>query len=177
MQTIEFWAHYRYIYATITLLAVADARKHTPVHNGDHLAVKIRSHRLTTCAVAPDGGNVGLEFIDGGGATVTVELPFDQAEAVVMTLPHLLADALRRQTGDDAARYVFGLQEWSLETAKERACLIGTLKTADGFEVSFSMPFDACRSLACSLQHAIDQAIETSDFNGEPIAAVPARMN
>ena len=106
--------------------------------------MKIRSSRLTTCRVAPDGATVGLELIDSSGSTVTVELPFDQAEAVVMTLPTLLTQALRQQTGVDDARYVFGLGEWSLENAKGQACLIATLKTTDGFEVSFGIPFDAC---------------------------------
>ena len=62
--------------------------------------MKIRSSTLTTCQVAADGGAVGLELIDGSGATITIELPFDQAEAVVMTLPTLLTQALRQQTGN-----------------------------------------------------------------------------
>jgi hypothetical protein len=73
--------------------------------------VKIRSKKLTTCRVASDGSSVGLEFLDQSGAAVTVELPLDQAEAVIMTLPHLLAQAVRRRTGTDEARYVFGLHE------------------------------------------------------------------
>jgi hypothetical protein len=97
--------------------------------------VKIRSSQLTTCRVASDGSNVGLEFLDQSGATVTVELPLDQAEAVIMTLPHLLARAVRRQTGDQDARYVFGLHEWALEGAKDQECLIATLKTTNGFEM------------------------------------------
>src|SRR5262249_49500220 len=47
--------------------------------------VTLRSSRLTTCRVAEDGADVRLEFINQSGKTVTVELPFDQAEAVVMT--------------------------------------------------------------------------------------------
>jgi hypothetical protein len=120
--------------------------------------VKIRSSRLTTCRVAPDGSTVGLELIDCTGATVTVELPFDQAEAVVMTLPTMLTQALRQQTGSDDARYVFGLGEWSLENAKGQECLIATLKTTDGFEVSFGIPFDACRSLGWNLYQGAERA-------------------
>jgi hypothetical protein len=121
--------------------------------------VKIRSSTLTTCQVAADGGSVALELIDGSGAVVTVELPFDQAEAIVMTLPTLLTQALQQQTGNDDARYVFGLGEWSLENAKGQACLIATLKTTDGFEVSFSIPFDACRSLGWNLYQGAERAV------------------
>jgi hypothetical protein len=65
--------------------------------------VKIRSQQLTTCHVTADGTNVRLEFVDRCGSVVTVELPFEQAEALVMTLPQLLVQALRQQTGDDEA--------------------------------------------------------------------------
>jgi hypothetical protein len=120
--------------------------------------VKIRSSQLTTCRVASDGSNVGLEFLDQSGATVTVELPLDQAEAVIMTLPHLLARAVRRQTGDQDARYVFGLHEWALEGAKDQECLIATLKTTNGFEVCFGIPFEACKSFGWNLQRGADLA-------------------
>jgi hypothetical protein len=56
-----------------------------------------------------------------------------------MTLPQLLACALRQRTGDQDARYVFGLGEWAIESAKDQACLIATLKTPDGFEVCFGI--------------------------------------
>jgi hypothetical protein len=98
------------------------------------MAVKIRSETLTTCRVATDGSNVELEFLDHSGAPVVLELPLDQAEAVVMTLPHLLARAVRSRAGNDEARYVFGLHEWSIEAAKDNNCLITTLKTTNGFE-------------------------------------------
>lgn len=128
-------------------------------------AMKIRSSRLTTCRVATDGRNIDLEFIDCSGATVAVELPFDQAEAVVMTLPSLLARALRMQSGDDEARYVFGLREWSVESTQDQACLIATLKTMDGFEVSFGIPYEACRWLGWTLQQSADQAVDASNVN------------
>jgi hypothetical protein len=47
--------------------------------------VKISSSKLTTCSVANDGSKVRLEFLDQSGATVTLELPLEQAEVVVMT--------------------------------------------------------------------------------------------
>lgn len=139
--------------------------------------MKIRSSRLTTCGVATDGRNVDLEFIDCSGATVTVELPFDQAEAMVMTLPSLLAHALRMQTGDDEARYVFGLREWSVESTKGQACLIATLKTMDGFEVSFGIPYEACRSLGWNLQQSADQAVDASNVNEASIAPSRTKLN
>jgi hypothetical protein len=138
--------------------------------------VKIRSEKLTTCRVTTDSANVELEFLDQAGAIVTLELPLDQAEAVVMTLPHLLARAVKRRTGNDEARYVFGLNEWSIESAKDQACLIATLKTTNGFEVSFGIPFEACRSFGWHLQHGADEAVVGGEVD-TAIAAAPLKFN
>jgi len=150
----------------------------TGLAKGGEPAVKIRSRKLTTCRVASDGSNVGLEFLDQSGTAVTVELPLDQAEALIMTLPHLLARAVRRQTGNQDARYVFGLHEWALEGAKDEECLIATLKTTNGFEVCFGIPFEACRSFGWNLQHGADAALEGAEV--EPaVAAIrsPVKLN
>jgi len=84
--------------------------------------VKIRSEKLTTCHVAADGGEVALEFVDATGAAVKLEMPIEQAESLIMTLPQLLACALRQRTGDQDARYVFcstsariGQNQWNEE--------------------------------------------------------------
>jgi hypothetical protein len=125
--------------------------------------MKIRSERLTTCRVAPDGSNIGLEFLDHSGATVTIELSLDQAEAVIMTMPHLLSRAVKRKTGSEDARYVFSLEGWNIEGAKEQDCLIATLITSHGFEVCFAIPFEACRSLGWNLQNGASNAAEAQE--------------
>ena len=139
--------------------------------------VTLRSSRLTTCRVAEDGAEVRLEFIDESGKTVTVELPLDQAEAVVMTLPRLLSRAVRQRAGNDEARYVFQLGEWVVEGAKEHSCLIATLKTPNGFEVSFAMPLEACRSLGWTLQHEASDAIEARKIAEQVAAASRTKFN
>jgi hypothetical protein len=135
--------------------------------------LKIYSSRLTTCGVTADGEAVGLEFVDDSGTPVAVQLPFDQAEAVVMTLPHLLARSLRRRTGDEKARYVFGLEEWFIEDTNGQDYLIVTLKTIDGFEVSFGIPLEACRSLGWNLQHEAGKAMDARAVDED--AVVPGR--
>ena len=136
--------------------------------------MKIDSVELTTCGVTADGATVELGFVDVAGAAVSVRLPFDQAEAVVMTLPSLLARALKRRTGMPEARYVFDLGEWLVEGAKARNCLIVTLKTPDGFEVSFGVPFAACRSLGWTLKREADEAQELA---GDRLAADRIGLN
>ena len=136
--------------------------------------MKIASSKLTTCGVAADWETVELEFLDQSGAATTLQLPLDQAEAVVMTLPHVLAYALKRRTGQQDARYVFGLGEWCIEDTRDQDSLIVTLKTTDGFEVSFGIPFEAGRALGFSLQHEAKAAIAAGERDEESVA--PGRM-
>jgi hypothetical protein len=139
--------------------------------------VKICSSRLTKCGVTADGETVELELVDESGAPVTLQLPFEQAEAVVMTLPHLLARSLRKRTGDEQARYVFGLDRWSIEDTKEQDCLITTLRTTDGFEVSFCTSPEAWRTLGVSLRQEADKIIDRRDPNDEAIVPDRAGLN
>jgi hypothetical protein len=139
--------------------------------------VKIRSSRLTTCRIAEGGTEVGLQFIDQSCKIVTVELPVDQAEVIVMTLSHLPSRAVRQWTGNDEARYVFDLGEWVIEGAKEPSCLIATLKTPNGFEVSFAIPLEACRSFGWTLQREASDAIEARKIGKQAATANPAKFN
>ena len=132
---------------------------------------------MTTCRVAEDGADVGLEFIDQSGQIVVVELPLDQAEVVAMTLPRLLSNAVRRRTGNDEARYVFDLGEWAIESAKEHSCLIATLKTPNGFEVSFAIPPEAGRSFGWTLQREASDAIEARTIGELAAAASRTKLN
>ena len=111
----------------------------------------ISSGRLTSCRVTADGETIELGLVDGTEAKLSLRIPFEQAEAVVMTLPHLLTTALRRRTGRPEARYAFPLGGWRVEGCEDHAGLIVTLTTEDGFEVSFGVPPGACRALGWAL--------------------------
>lgn len=102
--------------------------------------MEIESRELTTCKVAPDGRSVSLRFVDAGGQATAVNFPVEQLGAIAMTLPALIETALRRRYRDDSLRYAFPLDSWSCEPASDPATSIVTLRTADGFGVSFSLP-------------------------------------
>lgn len=139
-------------------------------------SVTIRSTGLTSCRVAEDGVDVTLEFVDQAGQAVALKLPLDQAEAIVMTLPRLLSNAVRQRTGNDEARYVFDLGQWAIESARKHGCLIATLKTPDGFEVSFAIPPEAGRSFGWTLQREASDAIEARAL-GERTTASLSKPN
>jgi hypothetical protein len=114
---------------------------------------KIVSRRLTTCDVIRDGEAVRLDLVNHAGFAVSLEMSIEQAESVVMTLPRLLATAVKARTGDSQSRYVFPTGQWSLETTDGANCLLMTLTTTDGFEVTFGVPFAQCRGLGQALRH------------------------
>jgi hypothetical protein len=115
------------------------------------LAMRIDGSRLINCGVTPNGETVHLDLVDVVGKHVSLCLPFAQARSLTMTLPQLLTFALKAQTGDDSARYVFTLTRWRLEAAADSRLII-TFGTPDGFEVSFCMTLQDCWELARALK-------------------------
>jgi hypothetical protein len=130
----------------------------------------IHCSRLTTCGTLENGETVKLEFVDAGGNPVSLLLSFEHAESIAMTLPRLLTQAVKAQTGQDNARYVFALGRWLLEGVEDRQSLILTLATIDGFEASFRIPHATGRALGWSLQHdAEDGTVERGDASAEAV--------
>jgi hypothetical protein len=65
----------------------------------------IRCGKLTTCKALGDGEALKLDLIDADGKPVSVLLSFEHAESIAMTLPRLLTQAVKAQTGQDNARW------------------------------------------------------------------------
>jgi hypothetical protein len=134
----------------------------------------IHCRTLTTCESVRNGEMVKLDFLDEDGRAISLRLAFEHAQSIAMTLPQLLTRAVRAQTGQDNARYVFPLGEWVLEGIEGDQSVILTLKTEDGFEVSFRLPPGACRSLGWVLQREADStghtdcSGDTPDESGNP---------
>jgi hypothetical protein len=116
-------------------------------------------------------------FLDRDGAPVAVEFPIDQAEAVVMTIPHLLARAVKRQTGDETARYVFNLEGWSIESTESGNCLLATLTASHGFEVCFAIPYEACQSLGGNLQRGAGDVVDARAHTLVSASAAREKLN
>ena len=135
--------------------------------------MKIELKELTTCDVASDGEAVKLNFTDAAGIPVCLQVPFDGAQSIAMTLPRLLTRALRRISGNDGARYVFPLESWSLAIVDERNCLVATFATEGGFEVSFGMAIEACRGLGATLRDEADNLERAADGGTD----IPIRLN
>jgi hypothetical protein len=113
--------------------------------------MKIALRELTTCSVQPGGEALELHFVDATGAEICLQVPFDHAQAMAMTLPRLLDVALKQVTGTPQARYVF--------------------------EVSFGMPPEACRSLGWTLKNEADTLALADDAAPAPASRDTACLN
>jgi hypothetical protein len=139
--------------------------------------MKICSARLTTCEILRDGQAVSLDLVDDMGTDVSLQLPFDQAQAVAMTLPSLLTRALRSLTGSATARYVFPLNHWAVEESKNQDGLLLTLATEEGFQVSFGIPAEACRGLSVTLAAGSGRPVEPGGSDDDMEAAPLVALN
>jgi hypothetical protein len=142
------------------LVGLAADSKNEPTFDQEHNALyRIVSRQLTTCSVTEGGKTIGLNFVGQAGEPVSIEMPFDQAESIVMTLPRLLSAALKMQTHDAQARYVFSVGNWSLELAKDQNCRILTLRTPDGFEVAFAISCETSAAMGSALTGGNEAAL------------------
>lgn len=103
---------------------------------------------FTNCEVSKDGRRIHLSVTDVSGAPMRLSLSADQAGSLTMTLPRLLTAALKARFKDDSLRFVFPVHDYSLEGADGLADFILSLKTADGFEVSFAVKPELLKQLS-----------------------------
>lgn len=106
----------------------------------DHSAMTtIHASKLTTFSVTPDGTKVSIGVCDDRGENSALVLPVSCLQALVMTLPDMAQQALRRKYGDPQIRLVFPVESWTLETGEGAERLILTFATGDGFRASFAL--------------------------------------
>ncbi len=119
--------------------------------------MEIEGRELTNCEVSADGSVVRLGLRDASGAATVLKLPVDQAGALGMTLPSLIERALRNRYQDESLRYVHPLGSWALETTTDPGVVMVTLRTSDGFGVSFAMAATQREALGEALQEPVPQ--------------------
>src|SRR5262245_29188817 len=100
----------------------------------------IRGTQLTTFDVAPDGESVSIHVTDDQNNPATLTLPSDCLHALMMTLPEMVRRSLQARFRDPSMRVVYPVGSWDLERSVVPGTVIVTLRTHDGFSVSFGMP-------------------------------------
>jgi hypothetical protein len=108
----------------------------------------INGTSLITCQIAADGSAIRLVFEAADGQPASLTLPIQCIQQLLMTLPHAASKAMRVKHRDGTLRLVFPLGNWKLEQAAGTSELILTLNTPDGFEVAFSVGYDAIAQIS-----------------------------
>ena len=67
-------------------------------------------------------------------------LPTECLNALLMTLPDIVKRSLQQRFPDQAMRVVYPVGSWEVEGGSPPGTVIATLRTPDGFEVSFALP-------------------------------------
>lgn len=101
--------------------------------------MKFDVKQLSDYAVAADGKTISLGVVDANDRDIQLSMNVDQLGMLVMTLPGLIEKALRAKYRDATLRYCHPTGDYCVEQASDPNALIVTMRTPDGFGVSFSM--------------------------------------
>ncbi len=113
--------------------------------------MQINVKAVTEFDLGTDGQTVTLYVLDAAGAPVSLNFRVAELGTLAMTLPTLIDAAIGRQFGDTSCRFTYPMESWLLEQAADPSVVILTLRTTDGFGVSFSMPRTKAGELSASI--------------------------
>ncbi len=122
--------------------------------------MNIEVRDLTTFKIGDDGQSVALTVIDSAGLPATLNLQFSQLGVLAMTLPSLIETAMRRQYGDDSLRFAYPMGSWTIEQSTDPKTLILTMRTTDGFGVSFSLPRAKAEDFSQAITAGVNDKVE-----------------
>jgi len=123
----------------------------------------IRATSLTTFSVAPDGATIAIGVADEEGRGSALMLPTACLRELMMTLPEMMCRALRLQHHDPSLRLVYRTAGWEVERSTVPGTLIVTLRTPDGFHVSFALTAADLSDMAAAAGEApLERAAEHS---------------
>ncbi len=102
----------------------------------------IRGERLTNFEISLDGSRFCMNVADASGCAGGISLPAECLIPLVMTLPEIASQALKRRFNDDSMRIVYPLGTVHVEASQVEEITILTLCTHDGFSISFGFSAD-----------------------------------
>ncbi len=94
---------------------------------------------MTCFETAEDGSSVRLDMADVAGRPVSLHMPLECLNRLMMTLPTMLRRAVQQRKRDPSLRIVYPLQRLRMELGGDLETRILTLETPDGFSVSFGL--------------------------------------
>jgi hypothetical protein len=114
------------------------------------MSTEIWTADFTAYEVSPDGLWVRMNVVDCRGEAAAFVFPVERIGQLLMTLPTMAKEAIRKKHNDDSLRVVFPMQDWTLERSTGQN-LIFTLRTEGGFEAAFGFSESQLDALAEAL--------------------------
>jgi hypothetical protein len=102
---------------------------------------------MTRFETAEDGSSIRLDMEDVGGRLVSLHMPLECLNRLIMTLPGMVLHALQQQHRDASLRIVYPVSRFQLELAGDFETRVLTLETPDGFSASFGLTEEQCREI------------------------------
>jgi hypothetical protein len=103
------------------------------------MSARIDIKSLARFETGEGGASISLVAEDAAGRVMRLTFPTEVLSSLIMTLPQMLTAAIQRQRNDPTARLVYPLAESRTELSTDLLTRILTLKTPDGFTVSFAV--------------------------------------
>jgi hypothetical protein len=103
---------------------------------------------MTRYETADDGSSIRLDMEDVSGGLVSLDIPVECLNRLIMTLPEMVRCALQRRHRDPSLRIVYPVARFQVELAHDFETRILSLETPDGFGVSFGLTEEQCREIA-----------------------------
>jgi len=120
-------------------------------------ALEFEAVSLTGCRVASNGSGAELAFADANGALVTLALPRKGVAALIMTLPEVMDELLRRASDNPTLKLAFPVADWRLEIGSDGESVLLTLETPHRFRVTFALGTEFARRIAHELRHGTER--------------------
>jgi len=99
----------------------------------------IRGKELKTFGLAPDGESFAIHVMDEQSRPAMLVLPSECLHELMMTLPEMVRRSLQLRFREQLMRVVYPVGSWDVERGQTPGSAVVTLRTPDGFEVSFGL--------------------------------------
>lgn len=124
------------------------------------VANDIEIRRLVNFETATDGTAVRLLAEDTADRPIGIILTIETLSALLMTLPKIASNAIKRAHGDPAMRITYPATDFQIELSPGNARIL-TIGTPDGFTVSFSLTEEISQELGEAHLKGIGQRAKT----------------
>jgi len=121
--------------------------------------------RLISFEASEDGFCVRIRVEDSVGRQAVLFFPIECITSLMMTLPGMAATAIQRRQKNPKARITYPLAHFEIELTSDPSTRILTLKTPDGFMVSFSLSENQWRRIGASILQVPAEPDQPTRFN------------